>query len=48
MILKLSAASCGESSILREKDILLFCSLTPPQAAGNALAIGFNSSGKAH
>jgi hypothetical protein len=27
--LKLSAACCGESPILREKDILLFCSRIP-------------------
>jgi hypothetical protein len=38
--LKLSAASCGESSILREQSVGIR-SLTPQQAAGNALATEF-------
>jgi hypothetical protein len=39
--LKLSAASCGESSILNKEQTISFCSLTPRQAAGNKLAGGF-------
>ena len=39
--MKLSAASCGESSILRRNNPCRFCSLTPRQTAGNALAGGF-------
>jgi hypothetical protein len=38
--LKLSAASCGEPSILGEQSFGIR-SLTPEQAAGNALAIEF-------
>jgi|GEM_PF-504357 AraC-like DNA-binding protein len=45
--LKLPAASGGESSICKEKDIWMR-SLTPRQAAGNALAIRFNSLFKKH
>jgi hypothetical protein len=41
--LKLSAASCGESSILKRNKPFRFCSLTPRQAAGNALAGGFKT-----
>ena len=39
--LKLSAASCGESSILKRNKTSRFRSLTPRQAAGNVLAGGF-------
>jgi hypothetical protein len=38
--LKLSAASCGESSILKER-LFGIRSLTPQQAAGTALATEF-------
>jgi len=40
LYLKLSAASCGESSILRVQ-LFVIRSLTPQQAAGNALATEF-------
>jgi len=39
----LSAASCGEASILKRNKPFHFRSLTPRQAAGNALADGFNN-----
>jgi hypothetical protein len=38
--LKLSAASCGESSILKEQ-VFVIRSLTPQQATGNVLATEF-------
>jgi cobalt/nickel transport system permease protein len=41
-LLKLSAACCGESSILKEQERLCIRSLTPRQAMGNALATEFN------
>jgi hypothetical protein len=41
-ILKLSAASCGESSILKKNKTFRLSSLTPQQATGNAPAGGFN------
>ena len=40
--MKLPAASGGESSICKEKDIWIR-SLTPRQAAGNALAVRFST-----
>ena len=43
-ILKLSAASSGESSTVRNSVDCLIRSPTPPQAAGNALAVQFNVS----
>ena len=43
-ILKLPSASSGESSTVRNSVNFLIRSLTPPQAAGNALAVQFNSS----
>jgi hypothetical protein len=36
--LKIPAASCRESSTVRNAVIFMIRSLTPPQAAGNALA----------
>jgi hypothetical protein len=42
-LLKLSAASCGESSILKKNKTPRLCSLTPRQAAGSALAGGFKT-----
>jgi hypothetical protein len=45
--LKLSAASCGESSILKKNKTFRLSSLTPQQAAGNALAGGFAVPGEA-
>jgi hypothetical protein len=39
--LKLSGASSGESSIPKEEILNIIRSLTPRQAAGNALAAGF-------
>jgi hypothetical protein len=42
LYLKLSAASCGESSILKEQ-LFVIRSLTPQQAAGNALATEFTT-----
>jgi len=41
--LKLSAASCGESSVLKKNKTPRLCSLTPRQAAGNSLAGGFKT-----
>ncbi len=41
--LKLSAASRGESLILKEREQLRMRSLTPQQATGNALATGFKN-----
>jgi len=41
--LKLSGASSGESSIPKEGILNIIRSLTPRQAAGNALAAGFNA-----
>jgi hypothetical protein len=41
LILKLSAVSCGESSILWGTASFVVRSLTPQQAAGNALATEF-------
>jgi 3-hydroxyacyl-[acyl-carrier-protein] dehydratase len=46
--LKISAASCGESSILKRNKPYLSCSLTPRQAAGNELAGGFIGKQKPH
>jgi iron complex transport system substrate-binding protein len=41
--LKISAANCGESSILKRNKPFPCCSLTPQQTAGNALAGGFRN-----
>ena len=38
--MKIPATSCGESSIVKENAFFIR-SLTPPQAAGNALAVQF-------
>jgi hypothetical protein len=39
--LKIPAASCRQSSTVRNAVFIMIRSLTPPQAAGNALAVQF-------
>ena len=40
--LKLSAASCGESSILQKEETISFMLACPAASSGNVLAGGFN------
>jgi hypothetical protein len=47
-VLKIPAASCRESSTVRNAVFFMIRSLTPPQAAGNALAFAVQRYAIAH